>query len=121
MQALRTSDGGPQRVIEVTVANFESVVTSSEGVPILLDFTATWCGPCRVLKPILQKLADESGGRYRVATVDGDEHPALTKRFGVRGYPTLLVLVEGEEVLRHMGLTSKENLAALLRSATNGS
>lgn len=93
--------------------DFRNVVDMSSE-PVLVDFSATWCGPCKVLEPILEKLAASAGGRFRVAKVDIDESPETARRFGVRGAPTLVVLKNGKEVARHLGVTSEARIRELL-------
>jgi thioredoxin 1 len=100
-------------IIEVTERNFEAEVLGA-GVPVLLDFTATWCAPCRALKPILAKLASEGAGRFKVALVDGDENPGLAARFGVKGFPTTIAFAGGKEIGRQVGVTTKERLLRLV-------
>ena len=82
--------------------------------PVLVDFTATWCPPCKALAPILQQLAVTEAGRLKIVTVDADEHPALAARFGVRGFPTVVVFARGKEVGRQLGLTTAGKLLAIL-------
>lgn len=94
---------------EVTEESFERDVLASE-VPVLLDFTATWCAPCRALTPILERIAAEKEGILRVASVDGDASPAIAARYGVRSFPTLLVLRKGEVVAKHVGLTTRARI-----------
>jgi thioredoxin 1 len=86
-------------------------------VPVVVDFTAAWCAPCRALKPILRELAQEQAGALEVVTVDGDESPSIAQRYGVRGFPTLLVFMGGREVARNIGLTNKRGLLKLLEAA----
>ncbi len=100
-------------VLEINDLNFESEVLKSS-VPFLLDFGAVWCGPCRVLAPIVDKLAVELQGKARVGKLDIDEAPATASKFGIRGVPTVLVFKDGKEAGRHVGVTSKETLAKLL-------
>jgi thioredoxin 1 len=102
-----------KNVIEVTDANFESEVLQSQ-VPVLVDFGATWCGPCKQLAPIVQKVADETVGKYKIVTIDIDDSPATTAKFGVRGVPTVIVFKDGKQVGQHVGLTNKEKLLQLL-------
>src|SRR3954463_871591 len=81
----------------VSDANFDQeVLKSSE--PVLVDFTATWCGPCKMLAPIVEKLADETAGKYRVGKLNIDDAPGVTQRYGVRGVPTVMVFKNGEKV-----------------------
>lgn len=100
-------------VLEINDLNFESEVLKSS-VPFLLDFGAVWCGPCRALAPIVDKLATEVEGKARVGKLDIDEAPATASKFGIRGVPTVLVFKDGKEAGRLVGLTSKEKLAQLL-------
>jgi thioredoxin 1 len=97
----------------ITEANFEAEVLESS-VPVLVDFATAWCPPCRVIAPILQRLAAEHEGRVRVVSVDGDECPALAARFSVRGYPTVIAFAAGKEQVRHLGATSKEKLMQMV-------
>lgn len=90
--------------IDVTEADFdEKVVQASHGVPVVVDFWAEWCGPCRVLKPMLEKLAAEYQGKFILAKVNSDENQRIAGRFGIRGIPTVIALVNGEEVERFTG------------------
>jgi thioredoxin 1 len=102
-----------KNVIELTDTNFDKEVLQSTET-VLVDFGATWCGPCKVLAPIVEKIADETAGKYRVGKLDIDEAPEVTKRYGVRGVPTVIVFKGGQKVAQHVGVTSKENLLKLL-------
>jgi thioredoxin 1 len=102
-----------KNVLEITDENFESEVLQSKE-PVLVDFGATWCGPCKQLAPIVQKVADESGGKYKVGAVDIDDAPTITQKFGVRGVPTVMVFKDGKVIGQHVGLTNKETLLKLL-------
>ena len=97
----------------VTEENFEAEVLESP-VPVLVDFATAWCPPCRVIAPILQRLAAENEGRVRVASVDGDACPALAARFSVRGYPTVIAFAAGKEQARHLGTASREKLMQMV-------
>ncbi|HSY25837.1 MAG TPA: thioredoxin [Polyangiaceae bacterium] len=100
-------------VLEINDLNFETEVLKSQ-VPFLLDFSAVWCGPCRVLAPVVEKVADEYQGKARVGKLDIDDSPAVASKFGIRGVPTVLVFKDGKESGRHVGVTSKEVLVKLL-------
>ena len=94
-------------------SNFESEVLKSD-VPVLVDFTATWCGPCKALAPIVEKLANEFEGKIKVGKLDIDESPELTAKFGVRSVPTVIVFRDGKKAGQHVGLTNRDKLVALL-------
>ena len=100
-------------VLEINDLNFESEVLKSP-VPFLLDFSAVWCGPCKVLAPIVEKLADEYQGKVKVGKLDIDDSPAVASKFGIRGVPTVLVFKAGKESGRHVGVTNKETLLKLV-------
>lgn len=104
--------------IEITEANFESEVLQSIQ-PVLVDFWAEWCGPCKMIAPVLNEIAVELAGRVKVAKVDVDANPALAARFGIQSIPTLLYFAGGEVRDKTVGAVSKkvilsklENLAA---------
>jgi thioredoxin 1 len=100
-------------VIEVDDSNFDEEVLGAK-VPVLVDFGAAWCGPCKVLAPIVVRLADEMVGKVKVVMVDTDDAPRTAERYGVRGVPTVLVFRDGEKRAQHLGATSKERLIELL-------
>jgi thioredoxin 1 len=104
---------GDANLVHLNDLNWDDEVTKST-VPVLVDFTAVWCGPCKVLSPIIQKLSDELVGKVKVAKLDIDESPATSARFGIRGVPTVMVFVGGERKAQHVGLTNRENLLKLL-------
>ena len=97
----------------VTEQSFEQQVLGSSQ-PFLLDFTASWCPPCRALEPILEQLAHEQRGRLRVGKIDLDGAQELSARLGVRGAPTVVLFHDGREQARQLGLTSKRKLLALV-------
>jgi len=103
-----------KNVQSFTDVNFESDVLGSGGTPVLVDFTATWCGPCKALAPIVEKLADEYEGKIRVGKVDIDDAPNTAQKYGVRSVPTVMVFKNGEKVAQHVGLTTRDKLVALL-------
>lgn len=93
--------------------NFEADVLKSD-TPVLVDFTATWCGPCKALAPIVEKIADEYAGRIRVGKCDIDDSPGTAAKYGVRSVPTVMVFKNGQKVAQHVGLTNRDKLVALL-------
>ena len=95
---------------EITVENFEAEVLKSEK-PILIDFWATWCGPCMRQGPVVEELAEEG---YAVGKVDIDQNMALAQQFRVVSIPTLILFKDGAEAQRFVGLTSKEELKSAL-------
>ncbi|HEY1692892.1 MAG TPA: thioredoxin [Polyangiaceae bacterium] len=100
-------------VLDINDQNFETQVLGSTE-PFLLDFSAVWCGPCKVLAPIVEKLADEYKGKVKVGKLDIDDSPSVASKFGIRGVPTVLVFKGGKEAGRHVGVTNKETLLKLL-------
>lgn len=94
-------------------ADFEGAVLKSP-VPVLVDFGATWCGPCKALAPIVDKIADDFQGKIKVVTVDIDDCTEVTKKYGVKSVPTIVVFNGGEKTGQTVGLTSRENILKLL-------
>lgn len=99
-------------VIKVTEENFETQVLKSD-VPVLVDFWATWCGPCRMQGPIIDELAGEVSG-VKFAKLDVDENMSLAMKYGVSSIPTLIVFSGGEAVSTVVGLQNKEGVKRLL-------
>jgi thioredoxin 1 len=99
--------------VEISETNFEAEVLKS-GQPVLVDFWAEWCGPCKMLAPLLDEIAAEQGGRVKVARVNVDDQPALAARFGIHSIPTLLYFADGE--LRHqtVGVVGKKTIVSKL-------
>lgn len=96
-----------------TTGNFDAEVLSSD-VPVLVDFTATWCGPCKMLAPIVEKLADEFEGKVKVGKLDIDESKDIARKYGIRSVPTVMVFRGGSKTAQHVGVTNREKLIQLI-------
>jgi thioredoxin 1 len=101
--------------IEVNEANFEVEVLKSSQ-PVVVDFWAEWCGPCKMLGPVLDEIASEQSGRAKVAKVNIDQNSVLAERFGIRSIPTLLYFVGGEVRKQTVGVVSKKTIVSTLES-----
>ncbi len=99
--------------IMITNENFEAEVISCDK-PVLVDFFATWCGPCKMLAPTIEEIAKEYEGTVKVCKIDTDQAPQLAIRYGVSRIPTILVFKNGEVTARAEGLRSKEQLIAMI-------
>ncbi len=96
-------------VITITKENYDEEVKNSP-VPVLLDFWATWCGPCRMVSPIVDEIAEEVEGKAKVGKINVDEQPELAKEFGIMSIPTLVVIKNGEITTRETGVRPKQFL-----------
>jgi thioredoxin 1 len=103
--------------ININEASFEKAVINSP-MPVLVDFWAPWCGPCKMIAPLLDEIAKESDGRFRVTKVNIDDDPALMQRFGIRGVPTLLFFSKGEVRDRIVGIAPKKTILDKLETFT---
>ena len=101
--------------IEINETNFDSEVLQSNQ-PVLVDFWAEWCGPCKMIAPVLNEIATEQAGRVKVAKVDVDANPALAARFGIQSIPTLLYFAGGEVRDKTIGAVSKRTILSKLEA-----
>ena len=102
-------------IVHITDDSFEAdVIESSE--PVLVDYWADWCGPCKMIAPVLDEIAGEYAGKVRIAKLNIDENPNTPPRFGIRGIPTLMLFKDGEVEATKVGAVSKSQLVAFLES-----
>jgi thioredoxin 1 len=100
------------KAIEITDANFEEIINTDQ--PVLVDFWAEWCGPCKMIGPIVEELAGDYDGKAIIGKVDVDSNPEVSANFGIRSIPTLLVFKNGEIVDRQVGAVPKSALSQKL-------
>jgi len=110
--ATATTDLKPQVVTDTTFA--QDVVAASSSRPVLVDAWAEWCGPCRMVAPVLDQLAAESDGKYKIAKLNVDENPRTAAQFNIRSIPTLLIFRNGKLVDQIVGVQPKQAIAARL-------
>ncbi len=102
-------------IVHITDDSFESDVLQS-GQPVLIDYWAEWCGPCKMIAPVLDEIAKEYDGRLKVAKLNIDENPNTPPRYGIRGIPTLMLFKNGEVEATKVGAVSKSQLVAFIDS-----
>jgi thioredoxin len=110
-----TQDSKP---VFITDQNFEREVLQTSGRPVLVDCWAPWCGPCRMIGPVMDQLAAESQGRYRIAKLNVDDNPQTASRFQIASIPTMLIFKDGKLIDRLIGAQPKQTIAERLRLAS---
>ena len=102
-------------IVHISDDSFEEEVLKSDGL-VLIDYWAEWCGPCKMIAPILEELADEYGGKLKVAKLNIDENPETPPKYGIRGIPTLMLFKNGAVEATKVGAVSKSQLADFIES-----
>jgi len=103
------------KAVELTDSNFAELIGNSEG-PVLVDFWAEWCGPCKMIGPVVEEIASEYEGKALIAKVDVDSNPVISDKFGIRSIPTLLFFKNGELVDKVIGVNPKNILTQKLEA-----
>ena len=103
-------------IVHVSDSSFDKDVLQAEG-PVLVDFWAEWCGPCKMIAPVLEELAEEYGDKLKVCKVDVDANPETAPKYGIRGIPTLILFNNGDVAGTKVGALSKSQLSAFIDSA----
>ena len=98
-----------EKTFEVTAGNFEDEVLGSD-LPVLVDFWAEWCGPCKMIAPIVDEIAEKHDGKIRVGKLDADQHQEILTRYGIMGIPTLILFKNGEAAARVTGYRPKDQI-----------
>ncbi len=106
---------GSELIVHVTDDAFESEVLNSD-IPVLVDYWADWCGPCKMIAPVLDEIAAEYDGKIKVAKLNIDENPGTPPKYGIRGIPTLMLFKDGEPEATKVGAVSKSQLVAFIDS-----
>ena len=104
-----------ENVLNLTDANFDQEVANSQ-TPVLVDFWATWCGPCKMIAPIIDEIANEKAGTVKVGKVDVDQNQGVSARYGIRAIPTILLFKGGEVKEQIVGMVSKKDLLAKIEA-----
>lgn len=106
---------GSDKIIVLNDQNFKDEIKASQ-VPVLVDFWAEWCAPCRMIAPILDEIAEEHAGKLKIAKLNVDQNRSIAAQYGVMSIPTLIIFKDGEMVEQMIGAQPKENLLKILKS-----
>ena len=118
LDGIAASNEQDSQPINITDQTFEREVLQTTGRPVLVDCWAPWCPPCRAIAPLLDQLAAESNGSYRIAKVNVDENPQISSRFQISSIPTMLIFKDGKLIDRLIGAQPKQTIAERLRVAS---
>jgi len=102
--------------INVTDDEFDTVIGTSD-VPVVVDFWAEWCGPCKQMSPHLEAVSEDMAGKVKVAKINVDENPMVASKYGIRGMPTLMVFKDGKVAATHLGAMSKQAIADWIKAS----
>jgi thioredoxin len=115
----QAGDGAGSKPAVLTDSSFQQEILSASGPPTLVDFWAPWCGPCRIVGPIIDQLAAESNGRYRIAKLNVDDNPQTASRYQVASIPTMLIFKNGAVIDRIVGAQPKQAIVERLNQAVS--
>ena len=113
---IREQEGNPMSTTHVSDSSFDSDVLKASG-PVLVDFWAEWCGPCKMIAPALEEIAQNLDGKLKIAKINIDHNPATPKKYGIRGIPTLMVFKNGKVEATQIGAVSKGQLVQMIDKA----
>ncbi|MEQ8299248.1 MAG: thioredoxin [Hyphomonas sp.] len=102
--------------VNVTDDEFDNVIATSD-VPVVVDFWAEWCGPCKQMSPHLEAVSEDMAGKVKVAKINVDENPMVASKYGVRGMPTLMVFKDGKVAATHLGAMSKQAITDWIKAS----
>lgn len=115
----QAGNGPSAEPLILTDASFQQEVLQASGPPLLVDFWAPWCGPCRIVGPVVDQIAAESGGRYRVAKMNVDDNPQTASRYQIASIPTMLIFKNGDVIDRIVGAQPKQAIVERLNQASS--
>ena len=105
-----------ENLIELTDANFEEIVNGSQ-MPVLVDFWAPWCGPCKMIAPLIEEIADDYAGKAKVCKIDTDQHREAAVEFGITAIPTIILFKEGKVFKKWVGMVSADDITDAIDEA----